>query len=136
VEDYARPNVAGKTFERYEQVIQLHLKPALGHHLLAQLQPLHIQTCYSAALQNGRRDGRPGGLSALTFLHHHRILREALQHAVRCSCGREIPRMRWSRHGRGARRCGRWMRNKPRISWRWQSARRNRHHHGPIPDPS
>ncbi len=80
--DYARVNVGGKTFERYSEIVQLHLIPALGHHCLEKLQPLHIQACYSDALQSGRRDGA-GGLSPQTVLHHHRVLREALRHAVK-----------------------------------------------------
>lgn len=80
--DYARMNVAAKTYERYAEIVRLHLVPALGHHALAKLQPLHIQAYYAEALQRGRTDGE-GGLSAQTVLHHHRVLREALRHAVR-----------------------------------------------------
>lgn len=80
--DYAKVNVTAKTFERYEEIVKKHLVPNLGHHVLAKLQPLHNQAYYSQALQNGRRDGK-GGLSAQTVLHHHRILREALQQAVK-----------------------------------------------------
>jgi integrase len=80
--DYARIKVSAKTFERYTEIVRLHLKPALVHHPLAKLQPLHIQAYYATALQSGRKDGK-GGLSAQTVLHHHRVLREALQQAVR-----------------------------------------------------
>jgi hypothetical protein len=41
--DYAKVNVAGKTYERYAEIIERHLIPALGHHALPKLQPLHIQ---------------------------------------------------------------------------------------------
>jgi integrase len=80
--DYARASVAPKTYERYAEIVRLHLVPALGHHRLAKLQPLHIQSYYGQALLSGRRDGR-GGLSAQTVVHHHRVLRKALQEAVR-----------------------------------------------------
>jgi integrase len=80
--DYAEPRVAAKTFERYEEIIERHLVPALGHHRLDKLQPLHIQAYYSSALRGGRLDGK-GGLSAQTVLHHHRLLRQALHQAVR-----------------------------------------------------
>jgi integrase len=50
--------------------------------LLARLQPLQIRESHEAALQRGRRAGR-GGLSAWTVHHHHRVLHEALDHAVR-----------------------------------------------------
>ena len=82
LDDYARPNVAGKTFERYADNVRGHLKPALGHIPLPKLHPLHIQDFYSAALTEGRLNGR-GGLSAQTVLHFHRILRGALHQAVR-----------------------------------------------------
>ncbi len=82
LEHYAKTNVAPKTAERYAEIVKVHLAPALGGHPLARLQPLHIQTYYSQALQSGRRDGQ-GGLSAQTVLHHHRVLREALRQAVK-----------------------------------------------------
>jgi integrase len=80
--DYARPNVSAKTFERYEEIVRLHLKPALGHHTLSKIQPLQIARYYSEALASGRIDGS-GGLSARSVLHHHRVLRAALQQAVK-----------------------------------------------------
>lgn len=82
LQDYALLNVAGKTFERYAGIVKHQLAPALGSLPLAKLQPLHIQGAYSQMLQGGRKDGREGGLSAQTVLHHHRILRQALQQAV------------------------------------------------------
>lgn len=82
LEHYARANVSAKTFERYEEIVRLHLKPALGHHLLSKLQPLHIARYYSEALASGRKDGN-GGLSARSVLHHHRLLRSALHQAVK-----------------------------------------------------
>ena len=83
LEAYARPNVAPKTFERYAEIVRLHLKPELGHHLLAKLQPLHIQAAHSKALESGHKTRKGGALSARTVLHHHRVLREALQQAVK-----------------------------------------------------
>ncbi len=82
LQDYAAIKVSAKTFERYTEIIRLHLAPALGPYSLAKLQPLHIQSYYSEALQKGRKDGK-GGLSAQTVLHHHRVLRKALQQALK-----------------------------------------------------
>jgi integrase len=82
LDNYARPNVAPKTFERYAEIVRCHLVPSLGHVSLAKLTPTHIQGYYARALETGRRDGR-GGLSAQTVLHHHRVLRGALGQAVR-----------------------------------------------------
>src|SRR5262249_1889634 len=72
----------GKTFQEYEGYVRGQITPALGHHPLAKLQPLHIQGFYSQALQNGRKRGG-GGLSAQTVLHLHRILHRALEQAVK-----------------------------------------------------
>lgn len=76
--------------------MRLHLVPALGHHKLQRLQPLHIQAYYSQALQTGRLPRKrksaaaipeatatPRSLSAQTVIHHHRVLREAFHQAVK-----------------------------------------------------
>lgn len=80
--DYAEIKVSAKTLERYQEIVRRHLVVALGPLRLVDLRPLHIQEYYAAALRSGRVDGR-GGLSAQTVLHHHRVLREALQQALR-----------------------------------------------------
>lgn len=77
----AKPNVSAKTFERYKEIVDLHLIPAFGEIILTKLSPLHVQNYYAKALEDGRRDGK-GGLSAQTVLHHHRVLRQALRRAV------------------------------------------------------
>jgi integrase len=80
--DAAQPTTSGKTYERYAEIVNAHLVPALGHHVLSRLQPLHIQALYSEALKSGRRDGK-GGLSSRSVLHLHRVLHRALKQAVR-----------------------------------------------------
>ena len=80
--DYAKPNTAVTTFDRYSDIVKLHLVPALGATLLAKLHPLQIQSHYAEAMETGRRDGS-GGLSAQTVLHHHRLLKGALRQAVK-----------------------------------------------------
>lgn len=80
--DYAKMSVVPKTYERYSEIIRLHLIPALGHVQLTKLQPLHLQSYYTEALASGRRDGK-GGLSPQTVLHYHRLLRCALGQAVK-----------------------------------------------------
>jgi integrase len=80
LQDYARINTSERTFEWYQLVVRVHLSKSLGDIPLHKLTPLDIQGHYSRALngENGRR-----ALSARSVLHHHRILREALQQAVR-----------------------------------------------------
>ncbi len=80
--DYADTNTAPRTAERYRQMVRLHLVPNLGHIPLQQLRPDHIQSFYSKSLNEGRLDGK-GGLSARSVHHLHRVLSEALNHAVK-----------------------------------------------------
>jgi integrase len=72
--------VARKTLERYREIVDRHLVPALGAIPLGKLQPVHVQAYYTQALTAGRRDGT-GGLSAQTVVHHDRVLNVALKRA-------------------------------------------------------
>ena len=80
--DYVAGNTSPKTRERYKEMIDAHINPAIGGHLLSKLMPLHIQSFYTAAQTSGRKDGK-GGLSAQSVLHFHRVLHKALSLAVR-----------------------------------------------------
>jgi len=82
LETYGRPNLAPSTYASYERIICKHISLELGQTPLDKIQPMQIQAYYSKKLQNGRRDGA-GGLSARTVQYHHRVLREALHHAVK-----------------------------------------------------
>lgn len=75
-------NLAATTSDRYEQVVELRAIPDIGHLLLSKVQPVHLQALYTK-WSNERLDKREGGLSARSVLHHHRVLRNAFQHAVR-----------------------------------------------------
>ena len=81
-QDYVKTNARAATAEGYKIIVERHLIPSLGGIALAQLQPAHIQGYYARALREGRCDGK-GGLAARTVVHHHRVLREALSHAVK-----------------------------------------------------
>lgn len=76
----AKATVSPTTYERYKIIVDKHLVPALGSHLLAKLAPVHVQAYYSEALVSGRRDGK-GGLSAQTVRHHDRALNVAMKRA-------------------------------------------------------
>jgi integrase len=80
--DYVVTNVRARTEEGYRDIIIGHLIPGMGNIPLAQLNGAHLQEYYARALSNGRKDGE-GGLSPRSVLHHHRVLREALSHAVK-----------------------------------------------------
>jgi integrase len=80
--DYVRTNTAPRTAERYQEIVRVHLIPALGSVPVTALRPEHIQRYYTKALESGRRDGK-GGLSAQTVHHHHRVLHAALKYGVK-----------------------------------------------------
>ena len=80
--DHAQNTVGAKTFERYSEIVEKHLSPALGTLKLKQLSPLHIQNYMSEAMKSGRRNGK-GGLSAQTVKHHYRVLHAALEKAIK-----------------------------------------------------
>ena len=77
-----RQEVSPKTHERYGEIVNHFLAPALGSVQLAKLAPVHIQGTYSALADSGRRDGKSGGLAPRTRRHIHRILSSALARAV------------------------------------------------------
>ena len=79
---YVATSCGIRTVQSYQSEVRRHLIPALGAIPLTQLQPQQLQNYYSQALTKGRIDGK-GGLSARTVLYHHRILSEALSHAVK-----------------------------------------------------
>lgn len=82
VKNYCEPNLAKSTLIRNRGIVENHLIPALGRYQLAKLKPLHIQEYYTHALKYGRIDGKGEALSPTTVLYHHRVLHEALKHAV------------------------------------------------------
>ena len=80
--EHMASQVSPRSHERYAEIARNNLAPLLGGLALTKLRPEHISQAYAKALANGRRDGS-GGLSARTVTHMHRVLREALQQALR-----------------------------------------------------
>jgi integrase len=80
--EHMQGQVSPRSHERYAELCRKNLAPLLGGLTLTKLQPAHMSQAYAKALASGRRDGS-GGLSARTVTHMHRVLREALQQAVR-----------------------------------------------------
>jgi integrase len=78
-----KDDVSPKTHERYADIAHGLLEPELGKLMLSKLAPVHIQDAYSKWAVGGRRDGKPGGLSARTRRHAHRILKSVLARAVK-----------------------------------------------------
>ncbi|BAH07659.1 site-specific integrase [Clostridium kluyveri] len=83
LKDYAEAELAPKTLYRYKELLYTRIIPALGHIKLNKLQPTHITEFYSNLREDGiRNDGKPGGLSERTILHHHRLISSILATAI------------------------------------------------------
>ena len=80
--DYVSINVRPVTAKGYSQKIEAYIIPVLGRIQLSSLQPSHLQAFYRKALDTDRGNGK-GGLSSRSVLHIHRILSEAITHAVK-----------------------------------------------------
>jgi integrase len=74
LKDSVRDTVRQGTFERYEQIIRLHIRPSLGSLKLKALSPVHIQRFYREKLDSG--------LSPATVQKIHAVLHKALDQAV------------------------------------------------------
>lgn len=72
---HAKTNVSGKTYQRYEEIVETKLVAAFGSTYVSKLQPGQVQQSYDAWLNSG--------LSAQTVKHFHAVLRNALKYAVR-----------------------------------------------------
>ena len=72
--DSVRHSVKQRTFERYEEMVRIHIKPVLGSKKLTKLRPADVQRLY--------RDRLDSGLSAGTVRHVHVTLHKALKQAV------------------------------------------------------
>lgn len=83
LKDYANNSLAQKTLLRYNILLDTRIKPALGHIRLNKLQPNHLLEFYNNLREDGiRKDGKKGGLSERTILHHHRLISSILSSAV------------------------------------------------------
>src|ERR1700693_208662 len=77
--DWATVNVSPKTFERYRELLRIHVRPHLGALRIQKLQPVNLAELYAKLLREGRGDR---GLSARTVGHVHRVIHKALQVAT------------------------------------------------------
>jgi integrase len=72
--DSVRGSVRQRTFERYEQIARVHIKPTLGRLKLKALTPTHLRALYREKLDDG--------LSPPTVQYVHTTLHKALKEAV------------------------------------------------------
>ncbi|HZO73654.1 MAG TPA: tyrosine-type recombinase/integrase [Ktedonobacteraceae bacterium] len=75
LENVHKHSIRARTYERYEEIIRLHLLPGIGHHQFQKLSPQHLQSFYTRKLEEG--------LSPTTVLNLHNVLHRALKTAVR-----------------------------------------------------
>src|SRR5215213_6874065 len=75
LKDTDQGSVRTSTYERHEQIIRLHIKPALGRVKLSKLAPAHVQGLY--------RDKLDSGLSPATVQKIHAVLHKALAQALK-----------------------------------------------------
>src|SRR5919112_1843037 len=73
--DSDQDSVRTSTYERHEQIVRLHIKPAIGRVKLSKLTPAHVQGLY--------RDKLDSGLSPGTVQKIHAVLHKALSQALR-----------------------------------------------------
>jgi integrase len=75
LENSQKQSVRPRTYERYEELVRLHIVPVLGRCELQKLSAQHLQTFYA------KKAGEE--LSATTINHFHNVLHKALDTAVK-----------------------------------------------------
>jgi integrase len=73
--EHMRPLVSPKSHQRYGQMARANLIPEIGALPIAKVSPMQISGAYAAMLRKG--------LAPATVIHVHRLLAQALKHAVR-----------------------------------------------------
>ena len=68
-------SLKARTWTRYEQLIRVHAKPAIGKLQLEKITPQHVQRLYAKMLENGSAEA--------TVLQLHAVLHKAFKQAVR-----------------------------------------------------
>ena len=75
LENSQKQSVRPRTFERYEEIVRIHIAPDLGRHQLLKLSPQHLQAFYAKKVGED--------LSATTVGILHNVLHKALDTAMR-----------------------------------------------------
>jgi integrase len=72
-----------RTIGRYRQLLEHHVRPYLGTLLVSALTTLQVQRLYDHLAQDGRKDGKAGGLGPRTIRQVHLCLHQALGYAMK-----------------------------------------------------
>ncbi len=75
LENTQRQSVRPRTYERYEEMMRLHILPALGRHKLQSLSAQQVQAFYAQKVKEG--------LSPTTVVGFHSLMHKALDTAVK-----------------------------------------------------
>jgi integrase len=75
LENVHRRRLRPRTYERYDEVINLHVIPALGRYQLQKLTAQHVQAFYTKKVDEG--------LASTTIHYYHSVLHNALSMAVK-----------------------------------------------------
>ncbi len=75
LENSQKQSVRPRTYERYREIVQLHINPVLGHQKLQKLSAQHVQAFYTKKVNSG--------LSPSTVEVFHCVLHKALDTAVK-----------------------------------------------------
>ncbi|MDO8751301.1 MAG: tyrosine-type recombinase/integrase [Dehalococcoidia bacterium] len=75
LEEDIKPNRRIRTYEHYESIVRIHIRPALGHHHLAALTPAHVKTFMA---QLTAKEMAPAGIAVVRV-----VLHGALKAAIR-----------------------------------------------------
>lgn len=101
MEVYKKDNLKPTTYNSYDQLIRVHINPAIGNKKVKDLKPSHIQKLINDCFRTGRikkdskdekdlykkedksnKPTKPDGLSARTVRYIHGILLQALDQAI------------------------------------------------------
>ena len=81
-EDYGNIHLEKKTQLIYEQLLQKHILPVIGHLKLSRILPVHLNKLYNT-LCSERKDGKPGGYSSKTLRHVHNLINNIFTAAIK-----------------------------------------------------
>lgn len=79
--EYVINRMEAKTYALYEDYLQRHINPVIGHLKLSKIQPTHLNSLYNKLLKE-RKDGRTGGYSAKTIKNIHDIISSLFKTAI------------------------------------------------------
>lgn len=81
LKEYAQIHLERTTIEEYNNLLNVHILPAIGHLKLSKVQPIHLNKLYTDMLES-RKDNQPGGYSPTTIKRCHAVTSSIYSTAV------------------------------------------------------